>query len=260
MAAQRAFGTHSKTVEKATGNMAAGSRVRSAADDAASLAIGTKIRADKRSGMQAIRNGNDAMTKLQVAEGSMSEMSSILTRLRELSVQASTDILDGAQREMLNLEYDQLSKEMERLAQTTDYNGEKLLQGDYQIGIHNDFQSVIHVDMEYMAATRKDLGIAGTSLGSKEASQENLSKIDGAIESLTSKRAFSGAIATRLQSSISNLTTTDNQSAAIQSRMMDADMAYEASEKLRGELQMQATGSLLTQVNNMGRTTLKLLE
>lgn len=266
MAAQRALGGHVKTVESASGRLSSGSRVRSASDDAAALSMGTKINANRRSGLQAIRNGNDAISELQVAEGSMNEMSSILTRLRELSVQASTDVLDGPQREMLNLEYMQLRDEMDRLSQISEFNGKKLLRSgesgtrDYQIGLHNDRDSQFNIDMENIAVDEKILGTYGTSLSSKADAQRNLSQIDGAIHNLSSKRAFSGAVANRLQSSVDNLTVSNITNAETQSRMMDSDMAYEASEKLRGELRMQATGSILVQANNLGRTTLKLLE
>jgi flagellin len=263
MAALRALGGHVKTVEKATGNISAGSRVRSAADDAASLAMGTKINANRRSGLQAIRNGNDAISEMQVAEGSMNEMSAILVRLRELSVQASTDILDAPQREMLNIEYMQLRKEMDRLSQVSEFNGRKLLSGgdnrDFQIGINADSNSRFQLTPDQMMVDEKRLGTLDTGLFSKQQAQTNLSQIDTAIENLTSKRAFSGAVQNRLQSSVDNLSVSNIHSADTQSRMMDSDMAYETSEKMRGELRMQATSSILTQANNLGQNALKVL-
>ncbi len=266
MAAHRALSGHVKTVESATGKISSGTRVRSASDDAAGLAMGTKINANRRSGLQAIRNGNDAISELQVAEGSMNEMGSILTRLRELSIQASTDVLDNPQREMLNLEYMQLRSEMDRLSQVSEFNGKKLLlpgeagTRDYQIGLHNDRDSQFNLDVEQMTVDERKLGTYGTHIGSKEQAQNNLGQIDHAIETLSSKRAFSGAVANRLQSSVDNLTVSNITSSEFQSRMMDSDMAYETSEKLRGELKLQATGSILMQANNLGRGTLKLLE
>lgn len=264
--AQRALSEHVKTVENSAGKLASGSRVRSAADDAASLALSTKLNAQKRSELQAIRSSNDAISEFQVAEGSMNEMSSILTRLRELSVQGANDTLSDEQRKMLNVEYMQLRSEMERIPEATIYNGRSILQAgqagerDFVVGIGADQNSRLHVNEEKITLNEFKLGIVDSNLRNAEESRLNLSYIDKAITKLSMHRAMAGSIQSRLTTAISNLETANVSTTQTQSRIMDADVAFETAEKVRAEKLINFSSSVLSQTNNLGSTALKLIK
>ncbi len=265
LTALRALDGQVKTIEAASGRLSSGSRVRSAADDSAALGMSSKLTSHKRSGDQAIRNGTDAMSELQVAEGAMSEIGNILTRLRELSVQASTGTVDSAQRGMLNQEFMHLRQELDRIAQVTDFNGVKLLNSkagtrDFQIGLHHDKDSRISVDLNQMGTDEINLGTIGLGITTAELAQKNLPAIDKAIDNLSRKRASAGAASNRLQTSVSNLTISNINKADANSRIIDSDMAYETSEKMRSELKMQTTSKVLMQANNLGQSTIKLID
>jgi flagellin len=265
--AQRALGEHTKDIESSEGKLSSGLRVRTAADDAASLAIGSNLNAKNRSLKQAERNANDAISEFQVAEGAMSEMASMLTRLRELSVNAATDTLGDPERQMLNYEYMQIRNELERVAESTRFNGRAIMQvgeltgmREFQVGVRMEESSRIGGESSKITVNEFKLNLVDSNIKTKFDAQINLKYIDKAIETLSGQRAFLGGVQQRL-SIAATISNTDSQNTlAAKSRIMDADYAEETAKNMKSkQLQMGATG-VLAQANNLGANALKLLK
>ncbi len=264
--AQREMSEHTKSIENASGKISSGSRVRNASDDAASLSIGNKQKSSIRSQHQAIRNANDAIGQFQTAEGAMNEVGSMLIRLKELSLQASTGTLQDSDRGMLNSEYMAIRKEIERVARSTNFMGSNLLQDrsgkprDFMIGINDNDNSRISFSGAEISVTEFNLGLVDSSIVNAEEARINLGHIDQAIETLSSKRAKAGSYQNRIQTAINNLETTNINETSAMSRIMDADMAYESSEKIRSEGKLNAASSVLAQSSQFSAMALKLLQ
>jgi flagellin len=257
---------HTKSIENASGKISSGSRVRNASDDAASLSIGNKQKSSIRSQHQAIRNANDAIGQFQTAEGAMNEVGSMLIRLKELSLQASTGTLQDSDRGMLNSEYMQIRQEIERVARSTNFMGTNLLQDrsgkprDFMIGINDNDNSRISFSGAEISVTEFNLGLVDSSIVNADEARINLGHIDKAIETLSSKRAKAGSYQNRIQTAINNLETTNINETSAMSRIMDADMAYESSEKIRSEGKLNAASSVLAQSSQFSAMALKLLQ
>jgi len=264
--AQREMSEHTKSIENASGKISSGSRVRNASDDAASLSIGNKQKTSIRSQHQAIRNANDAIGQFQTAEGAMNEVGSMLIRLKELSLQASTATLQDSDRGMLNNEYMQTRREIERVARSTNFMGTNLLQDrsgkprDFMIGINDNDNSRISFSGAEISVTEFNLGLVDSSIVNAEEARINLGHIDQAIETLSSKRAKAGSYQNRIQTAINNLETSNINETSAMSRIMDADMAYESSEKIRSEGKLNAASSVLAQSSQFSAMALKLLQ
>ena len=262
--AHRAMSEHSKHVESASGKIAQGTRVRNASDDAASLAIGTKNKSNIRSNHQAMRNANDAISEFQIAEGSLNEVGSMLTRLKELSVQAASGHLQDSDRQNLNQEYMSLRAEIERTTQSTQFLGDNLFRNNsnrsFQVGTNSDSNSRLEIDRSDMIVSEFNLQIVDSSIPTAEEAQLNLGYIDTAIAKLSSTRANLGSYQNRLQSTVSNLDTGRLNESASMSQRMDADLAFESSEKIRNEIQVHVAGSALMQSHEFSALALKLLK
>lgn len=265
LAAQRSLSQIKRTQDSTLEKLASGSRITKASDDAAGLAISEKLRAHIRGSKQAARNAGDGISIIQVAEGGLNEISNILIRLRELSVQAASDTIGEKERSFTDLEYQQLTKEVERIAQSTVFNGKNLLNGtgttqDFQVGVYNnEFNDRISYSPENSNASVEALGIEGLSVASKEDAQVNLEKLDSALTMVNANRATFGALQSRLQSTITNLEIfTENQSAA-NSRIRDADIAAETAELAKVNVLNAANTSILSQANTSQATAIKLI-
>jgi flagellin len=240
--------------------LSSGQRITKAGDDAAGLAISEKLKGSIRSLQQANRNANDGISLIQTAEGGINEVSNILLRLRELSVQAASDTVGFTDKE-----FQALKGEIDRIAQVTNYNGTSLLNGsgdtlDFQVGIQNSPENDrLQYKTSNSDVTLGKLGLSSTGTVSKADAQENLGKIDQAIQSVNENRAGLGALQNRLSSTVNNLgTTTENLSAA-NSRIRDADMAVESSELTKQGILAQAGAAVLSQANSSQQLALKLL-
>lgn len=246
--------------------LSSGKRITKSADDAAGLAISKKLEAVNRGLKVAARNANDGISLVQVAEGGLNESTNILTRLRELSVQAASDTVGDQERGYLNMEYDQLVQEMDRIAKTTSFNGIPLLSGqassgtlEFQVGAYGGDENTIKFDASSTDSTAESLGMGGTSIKSRDDAVSNLKMIDQAIEKVSGQRANFGAIQSRLQSSVSNLEiATVNQEAA-RSRIEDVDVADSTSKLASQQIRSAAAISTLAQANNLGSGALKLI-
>lgn len=263
--AQSSLNKVNRESQESFAKLSSGTRITKAADDAAGLAISEKLKAEIRSSQQANRNANDGISMVQVAEGGLNETSNILVRMRELAVQTASDTVGDVEREMSNLEYQQLKQEMERISQVTEYNGTKLLNGtgdkkEFQIGTGADeFKDRISFEPSMLNSGLGSMGVEGLEVSSKAGAQESLAAIDSAIEKVSSQRAILGSIQNRLTSTSNNLQTyTENMSAA-NSRIRDVDYAEETAKQARNQIITSAGSSVLAQANVSGQNALKLI-
>jgi flagellin len=252
-------------MNRSLARMSSGFRINQAADDAAGLAISENLKAQVRGLRQASRNANDGISLVQVAEGGLNEVSNMLIRLRELSVQASSDTIGDTERKFIDVEYQQLKSEIQRIAEVTTFNGRDLLNGtggviDIQVGTNNDaFKDRISFNASAANSSVEALGVFAAGTGSKESAQASIDMVDRAIVSVNAIRANFGAMQNRLTSTSSNLAVADENLSAANSRIRDADIATESSELMRNNILMQAGVSVLAQANNAPQAALKLL-
>jgi flagellin len=253
-------------LERSLARLSSGFRINQAADDAAGLAISEKLKGQIKGLYQANRNAQDGVSLVQVAEGGLNEVSSMLIRLRELAIQASSDTIGDTERKFIDVEYQQLKSEIQRIAEVTEYNGTDLLNGtggimDIQVGIHNDpFKDRISFNSAAADASLEALGIVAETVSSKPGAQLSLSKVDDAIVSVNAIRANFGALQNRLQSTIQNLNIFNENLSAANSRIRDTDVAAETAEMTRNQILMRAGVSVLGQANATANMALALLE
>lgn len=276
--------------------LSSGFRINKASDDAAGLAISEKLKADYRGLVMARRNANDGVSLIQTAEGGLNEIGNILTRLRELSIQGASDTIGNTERDFLNKEFSQLKDEINRISKTTEFNGTLLLVGDQdgideeitkrsntfpleiQVG-KNFFESadsldnpnptnVIRIDFSSINASVDPDGLnLGTSeeddissVSTKEMSQRSISVIDDAITKVSSFRSTMGAIQSRLNSTINQLSIQAENNAATNSRIRDTDFAEESAKLAQTSILKQSGVSVLTQSNQIPALALRLLQ
>lgn len=245
--------------------LASGSRINKAADDAAGLAISENLKAQIRSASQAQRNANDGISMVQTAEGGLNEIGNIIVRLRELGIQASSDTVGQTERGFVDKEVQQLKSEIQRIASVTTWGTTKLLDGstpnfDFQVGIFNNAENDrISFDASKNVATIDALGLSGLDYTSKEGAQTALQSLDLAQTSVNGYRANLGAIQNRLTSTADNLGVSMENLSAANSRIRDTDVAQASSEMTRNNILMQAGTSTLSQANQMNQLALKLI-
>jgi flagellin len=263
--AQRNLAGTKLGLDKSLERLSSGFRINRAGDDAAGLAISENLKAQTRGLKQASRNAQDGVSLVQVAEGGLNEISSIMIRLRELAVQAASDTIGPVERQFLNVEYDQLVSEIDRIADGTEFNGTQLLSGtgsilDFQVGTRNDPNiDRLSFDSSKADANTAALGINLTSVADKASAQNSLSAIDSAITSVSAMRADFGAIQNRLQSTIGNIAVSVENLSAANSRIRDVDVAEETSELTRNNILLQAGTAVLAQANQSANSALQLL-
>lgn len=245
--------------------LSTGYRINWAGDDAAGLAVSEKLGASVRSLGQAERNANDALSVVHTAEGGLQEISNMLVRMRELAVQAASDTLGSNERGYLDLEFDSLKSEINHITNTTEFNGQKLIDGgisatglDFQVGMRNTSYDQISLTIDNCSAT--SLGM-GTSVGvtTQTAATQCMSIVDTAIDTLSSQRAELGAVGNRISSTINNLAISRENLTAAQSRIRDVDVAMETSSLARSQVLVQAGVAMLAQANQAPQMMLSLL-
>jgi len=265
LAAQRSLGVNRQAQEQSLERLSSGNRINRAGDDAAGLAISDQIRANTRSLAQAGRNANDGISLVQVAEGGTNEISNMLVRMRELSIQASSDTIGNLERGFIDKEIQALKQETDRIANNTEFNGTKLLNGsaeklEIQVGLKNDpNEDRLIFDAQQQNVSTKALGIEEMSTITKEDAQMNLEKVDRALTNLNSNRSSLGAVQNRLQSTINNINIYKENLESARSRIRDTDMATETSELTKNNILAQAGISVLAQANQNPQMALKLL-
>lgn len=265
LAAQRYLSNNHEDQNRSLERLSSGSRINRAGDDAAGLAISERLKANIRSMKQATRNANDGVSLVQVAEGSMNEISNILVRLRELSIQGASDTIGDTERGFINKEVQQLKQEINRISDSTEFNGVKLLNGtapalEIQVGLNNNPTIDRFVfDSHSLATSLSNFGLEGISTVSKEDSQMNLAALDTAITHLNENRSTLGALQNRLYSSINNMQIYRENLEGANSRIRDTDMAEETANLTKANILTNATVSVLGQANQNPQLALKLL-
>ena len=264
MVAQRYVQQHTEEQSQEDGKLSSGERIVRAADDPSGLAISEKMKSIIRSNSQAERNTNDAVSLLQVAEGSLSSMQEIGIRLRELGVQASSDTVSDMDRAIIDKEFQQLSKEVERLTASTSFNGNNIIKDkssvyDLQIGTGGDSLDRIRYDMGKIMDSRNNFGINAVNLRSKESSQNSLGAIDKMMTEISSSRAQLGAMGTRMNSSLQNLQISRENLSASNSKIRDTDMAAEAANRAKSQIAQSASLAMLKMSNEQPGVILKLV-
>lgn len=264
--AQRNLGSTRISMNKSLEKLSSGQRINRAGDDAAGLAISENLKAQIKGLGQAERNAEDGISLVQIAEGALGEVSNILIRLRELGVQAASDTIGVTERKFLNVEFEQLTSEVDRIANSTEFNRVPLLNGtgavfDIQIGTRNDpISDRLTFDASSADVNVAALGLNLASVSDKISAQNSLTSIDQAIISVSGIRADFGALQNRLQSTVNNIQTSVENLAAANSRVRDTDIAAETAELTKQNILMTAGTSVLAQANSSTNNALSLIQ
>lgn len=263
--AQRNLGVSKMAQSKVLEQLSSGSRINRAGDDAAGLAISENLKAQIRGLGQAERNAQDGVSLVQIAEGALSEVGNIMIRLRELAVQAASDTIGATERKFLNVEFEQLLSEVDRIANSTEFNRVPLLNGtgsvfDIQIGTRNDpLSDRLTFDASSADVNVAALGLNLASVSDKISAQNSLAAIDQSIQNVSGIRADFGALQNRLQSTINNIQVSNENLSAANSRIRDTDIASATSELTRTNILMQAGTSVLAQANQSTTNAISLI-
>lgn len=244
--------------------LSSGKRITKAADDAAGLAIAKNLEAQTRGLRAATRNANDGVSLVQTAEGGLNETSNILTRLRELTVQAASDTVGDTERGFLDKEFQQLTAEVDRIAEATTFNGSNVLNGegdtkDIQVGSFDGEQNRITFDASETNATADSIGVASASIADKDSALDSMSQVDEAIEKVSGFRANLGAIQSRLESTVSNLEVQALNQESARSVIEDVDVAEESAKLASNNVIKNSGISTLAQANGIPNTALRLV-
>jgi len=251
-------------LEKSLTRVSTGYRVTSAADDPAGLAVATKFSTRARSGNQAIRNINNGISLVQTAESAMSEVGSILDRMRELAVQSSSGTLSASQRTIIDDEFNDLSAEVDRLAAATEFNGIQLTDGsvtsrDVQVGIDAGASSQITVTMSDLTTSTLGVDTSTIDLSTAATALTAITDIDTAIDTVSGYLSSAGASQNRLDSAGSYMTSYVTSMESARSSIMDVDLAHETAEIARLQLLQAAGVAALVQARNINESLLSLL-
>jgi flagellin len=271
--AQRILGVNNDRLAQSVERISSGIRINRGSDDAAGLAISEALRSDIRAMRQAVRNSNDGISLINIAEGALNEQSGILIRLRELASQASTGTVGSTERQTIQLEFTALRSEIDRISSTTEFNGQKLTDGSLsssvstsnqvmiQVGINSRAESRINLNtsINLGAITASGLSIDTLSMTSSGAALTALDMMNNAIATVTAGRGKVGAVQNRLARTISNLTVTIENLQAAESQIRDADIAHEVALLTRNQILVQASTAMVGQANLIPQSVLQLL-
>jgi flagellin len=261
--AQRQLFKNQRRLEHAQAALGSGKRIVNAADDAAGLAISESIRGQVGGLKMAKQNALNAQSLIQISEGGLNEISNIMIRLRELGVQAASDSVSDTEREFLNQEAQQLLEESERIAQSTRFGNKLLLAGEqdemeFHVGSFGGDENIVRAQVA-ADATIGTLGIDGISVADKDSARDTLESIDEALVQLGKIRADFGAVQSRLQTTNSNTEIQYENLSAAQSRIADADVAYESAEMASAQILQAAAVNTLAAANMNGQAAMKLI-
>jgi len=264
LAVQRNLNAVSNEATTSFARLSSGQRITKSGDDAAGLSISNKLEASVRGLKMAQRNANDGISFVQTAEGGINEVSNILIRLRELSVQAASDTIGDAERGFLDKEMQSLKSEINRIADVTNYNGTNLLNGKgdsqhFQVGNNAGEQNRIEFDPAKTNVTTSALGVDGLSLAGRESAVDGLDGLDEAIKRVNENRSELGALQNRLHSTSTSLGISIENLAEAKSRIADTDIAVETSNMVKNQILQNAGISVLSQANATPNNALKLL-
>ena len=272
--AQRILGINSDRLAKSVERISSGIRINRGADDAAGLAISEALRSDIRTLRQAVRNANDGISLINVTEGALNEQAGILIRLREMASQAASGTVGSTERQTIQLEFTALRNEIDRIAATTEFNGQKLVDGSLASGVSSSAHLLIQVGLDstadsrinlntainLSAVTSTTLGIDQLSLTSAAGALTTLDVVNTAISSVTQGRGKVGAVQNRLVRTIANLSISVENLTAAESSIRDADIAEEVALLTRNQILVQAATAMVGQANLIPQSVLQLLQ
>lgn len=255
----------SKKTDGALQSLSSGKRINKASDDSAGLAIATTMAAQVSGLRQALRNANDGMSLVQVAEGSLNESSNLLVRMKELAVQAASDTVGEVERSMINLEFQETIKEIDRISEVTIYNGVKLLNGEgqdlysFQVGANGDESNTIEYDAGEINASASSLGVSSLSVDDRSGALDSVEVVQEALDNLSSQRASLGAIQNRLQSAVNTIDNSMIQQEHARSIIEDVDVAESASKLVASSINKNAAIASLAQANTIPKSAISLI-
>jgi flagellin len=269
LTAQRNLSSSHKALQKSIGRLSSGLRISSAADNAAGMAVSENMRAQQGGFRQAQRNANDGVSVLQTAESGYQSISDLLVRMRELAVQSANDSVSDTERGYLNTEYQDLIGEIDRVSEVTEYNGISLLDGTagnagtmtFQVGTRNSSNDQITIALASQSTVALNLNSGGAvdSVSSLGNAQSAITKIDAAMEALSTDRATLGSTINTLNSAVDNLASTIENYGNSLSQIRDTDMAEESAEFSKNQVMQQAGVAMLSQANAQPNVLLRLI-
>ena len=267
MNSNRMLGVTTKTQAKSTEKLSSGYKINRAADDAAGLAISEKMRKQIRGLTQASANAQDGISCVQTAEGAMAEVHDMLQRMNELAVKAANGTSTSADKGNIDDEIQQLKTEIDRVAQSTDFNTMKLLDGTFtetlQVGAENSAEQQISITIDGLRASKvgKDsTNLSSLSCSSVAGAKTAIDTIKSAITSLSKSRSYLGAMQNRLEHTIANLDNIVENTTAAESAIRDTDMATEMVKYSNNNILSQAGQAMLAQANQSNQGVLSLLQ
>jgi flagellin len=260
-----------KSLSSSLEKISSGLRINRAADDAAGLGVATRMETDNTSLKQAMRNTNDGISLVQTAEGSIEQLTNILIRFRELSVQASNDTYTATDREMIGTEMAQLQNEYQRITTLANFNEQSLLNGtgnlSIQVGIDGASDNAIAINMGDLSTTLGAITslstvfqtVAGSTASTSAVATANLAELDTAINALSSRRATLGSLQNRFENALAESATYSQNLSAAQSQILDVDYASESANMTRYQIQSQAGVAALAQAKAIPQSIISLL-
>lgn len=275
LVAQKSMSVNNRSLNKAMEQLSTGSRINSAADDAAGLAISNKMTTQIKGLNQAVRNANDGISMIQTAEGATKEVTNMLQRMRELAVQAANDTNTADDRTALTKEFTQLTEEIDRISSTTQWNGMKIFSetlgsaggvgetagvAKLQVGANTGTDQTISVTFKKIDATGLALTAAASAdLSTATKAQAEITKIDAGLKTLDGYRADFGSKINRLTYAADNLASVSQNTSASRSRIQDTDYAAATTELARTQIIQQAATAMLAQANQAPQSVMSLL-
>ena len=280
LTAQRDLAKSTNALGSTFKRLSSGLRINSAGDDAAGLAISDRMTAQVRGLNQAVRNASDTISMIQIAEGALGETTNALQRMRELSIEAANDTYNWQDRQNLQKEVNQLVSEINRIADTTQFNNQLLLQGSYsggkifQVGANIDQTILVSITTMRASALGVDTEAAGAEVGimasfglggsavdnnNQSAANSAIQLLDNAIDSVTTMRASLGAFQNRFEAVIANLSSISLNTSVARSRILDADIASETAALTQNNIMQQAGTAILAQANQQPSIVMQLL-
>lgn len=263
IAAQNKLSKQQSRMEHSLAALSSGSRIVTASDDAAGLAISENLRGQIAGVNVAKRNAGNAVSLIQVSEGGLNEINNILIRLRELGVQSASDNVSDVERQFLDQEAQQLVDEADRIAKTTKFGNKSLLDGsgeelEFHVGPFAGEENIIGYEIS-ADATGSAIGYDGISVSDKGGARDSLQQVDDALVKIGELRADFGAVQSRLNMTVTNLDTQYENLSAANSRLRDTDVAHETAELASAQILQQAAVGVLAQANGVNNSAMRLL-
>jgi flagellin len=263
IAAQRNLSVNTNQLSRSVERLSSGLRITRASDDAAGLGLSESLRAQIRSINQATRNASDGISLTQIADGAAATIGSLLARLRELSSQAASGTVGNTERSYIDQEFVALRSEIDRIAQTTEFNGQALTSGSsisFSVAIGFRSGTGNTLDLALNDITTTSLGLSSVNVSTSANATSALANVDNAISAIATARAEYGSIQNRFEATIANLQVTSENLTAAESRIRDADVAYETSVFTKNQILVQTGISVLAQANTLPQQALALLQ